>query len=153
MRSTEKRSSALRTLIWASTLPALLAACFFYYPYAFTGPVICPVPLTLGIPCPGCGITRAFGLASHGHFAEAYAFHPLWPLVLAYFLFVWLYQLHVEARGVPPPRIDASRLSAYVMLAAVWFWLLRLGVFFVQGGLQVVLHDNLVSRLWRLFKG
>ena len=153
MRSPERKSRAVRTLIWASTLPALLAACFFYYPYAFSGPVICPLPLTLGIPCPGCGITRAFGLATHGHFGEAYAFHPLWPLVLAYFVFVWGYQLHVEARGAPPPRLDAQRISAYVLVSILWFWMLRLGFFFAQGGLQVVLHDNLVSRLIRLFQG
>lgn len=149
MRSTGRRSRAIRTLIWASTLPALLAACFFYYPYAFTGPVICPMPLTLGIPCPGCGITRAFGLATHGHLAEAYAFHPLWPLVLAYFGLIWIYKILEEARGAPP-RLDTWRISAYAVVATFTFWVLRLGFFFAQGGLQVVLHDNLAARLWRL---
>jgi len=114
--------------------------------------VICPLPLTLGIPCPGCGITRAFSLATHGHFAEAYAFHPLWPLLLAYFGLIWIYKMVEEARG-KPPRLDTSRVGAGAIVALLTFWALRLGFFFAQGGLQVVLHDNLVSRLIRLFQG
>jgi hypothetical protein len=141
-------SKPFKLAVWASTLPALLAACFFYYPWAFSGPVVCPMPLVLGIPCPGCGITRAFGLALHGHLGEAYAFHPLWPLLLAYFAFLWIYQLVETARGAPP-RLDTSRISAVACIAIVWFWLLRLAFFFAQGGLQVVAHDNLLARLAR----
>jgi hypothetical protein len=150
MRCPERRSRAVKTLIWASTLPALLAACFFYYPYAFTGPVICPMPLMTGVPCPGCGITRAFSLATHGHFAEAYAFHPLWIPLLAYFALLWIYKIVEEWRG-RPPRLDTYRVSAYAILAVLWFWALRLAFFFAQGGLQAVARDNVFSRLWRAF--
>jgi hypothetical protein len=107
------------------------------------------MPLVLGIPCPGCGITRAFGLALHGHLAEAFAFHPLWPLILAYFVFIWIYKLVDETRGTPP-RLDTYRVSAVACVAVVSFWFLRLGFFFAQGGLQVVAHDNLVARLARV---
>lgn len=36
----------------------------------------CPSRLILGVPCPGCGTTRAFLLAMHGHWGEAVAMNP-----------------------------------------------------------------------------
>lgn len=37
---------------------------------------VCVFHRTTGIPCPGCGMTRAFTALSHGHFAQAWALHP-----------------------------------------------------------------------------
>ena len=37
----------------------------------------CLVRIVTGVPCPGCGITRATLAAAHLHFAEAQRFHPL----------------------------------------------------------------------------
>ena len=31
-----------------------------------------------GIPCPGCGLTRAYISAFHGDLKTAWYFHPLW---------------------------------------------------------------------------
>ena len=36
----------------------------------------------LGIPCPFCGMTRAFLCVLKGDLIEAFYFHPLWPLVI-----------------------------------------------------------------------
>lgn len=43
----------------------------------------CIYRATLGIPCPGCGMTRAFTSLLSGHYRESFAMNPLWPLVLA----------------------------------------------------------------------
>ena len=46
----------------------------------------CPFKAITGIPCPGCGMTRAVLSACRGDFAGAFRYHPLWivavPLVL-----------------------------------------------------------------------
>lgn len=46
----------------------------------------CPFKAISGIPCPGCGMTRAVLSACKGDFREAFRYHPLWivavPLVL-----------------------------------------------------------------------
>ena len=42
----------------------------------------CPFSFLLGIPCPFCGMTRAFLCVLKGDFIEAFYFHPLWPLVI-----------------------------------------------------------------------
>ena len=61
---------------------ALLATVFFWH---VTG-IGCPIRWLTGIPCAGCGMTRAVVSLSHGHVREALSFHPLvflLPLALA----------------------------------------------------------------------
>jgi hypothetical protein len=38
---------------------------------------LCPSAALLGLPCPGCGLTRATVALLHGDFAAALRFHPL----------------------------------------------------------------------------
>ncbi len=47
---------------------------------------ICPIYNILGIPCPGCGGTRAYLYFFTGHFKEAFLMHPLFllPLIFLY---------------------------------------------------------------------
>ena len=142
------RSRAIRLAIWASTLPALLAACFFYYPFVFSGPILCPMHLLLGLPCPGCGLTRAFCLASRGHFGEAYSFHPLYPLFFLYFAFLWGFKLVETWRGTPP-ALPTGRIARVALLAVFAFWAERLVFFFALGGLDVMTRDNLIARVLR----
>jgi hypothetical protein len=143
-------NKTLRIIIWGSSLPALLAASFLYFPHATTGPVLCPMALILGMPCPGCGITRAFSYASHGHFLEAFGFHPLWPLLLAYFVFLWGYQIAEAAQG-SPPKLPTYRIAGVAIIVLLVFWVLRLAWFFSHGGLATMAHDNGIARLLRLF--
>jgi hypothetical protein len=64
------RSPARRALIVALlAIPVALIV-------AYRIPV-CPMASLLGIPCPGCGLTRATLAALRGDFGTAYHFHPL----------------------------------------------------------------------------
>src|SRR5262245_13930218 len=139
-----------RIILWGSSLPALLAASFLYFPYSTTGPVFCPVKLVLGLPCPGCGITRAFGHATHGLFREAFGFHALWPLLLGYFVFLWIYKIIETVRG-EPPKLPTYRIGGTALIVLLGFWAVRLVWFFSHGGLSEMARDNVISRLLRLF--
>lgn len=46
----------------------------------------CPIYQVFGIPCPTCGITRAYKLFLTGHFADAFSMHPLFLLPLIFLL-------------------------------------------------------------------
>lgn len=60
-----------------------LAASFVYAPWVIEGPVLCPFRMALGLPCPSCGLTRSFCSISQGRIADAFAFHPLGPVLFA----------------------------------------------------------------------
>jgi hypothetical protein len=45
------------------------------------GDTLCFFKLVYGVPCPGCGMTRALSALLGGDFAAALAFHPLVPIV------------------------------------------------------------------------
>lgn len=139
-----------RTILWGSSLPALLAASFLYFPYCTTGPVFCPIALLFGLPCPGCGLTRALGHATHGHFRESFEFHPIWPLIAGYFTFVWIVKI-IETRREEPLKLPVYKIGGTALIVLMSFWALRLVWFFSHGGLAIMAHDNGIARLIRLF--
>lgn len=55
-------------LIILSILLILDTGCIFYH--------------MTGIPCPGCGMTRAYLSAFRLDFTEAFRMHPLWPITV-----------------------------------------------------------------------
>ena len=42
----------------------------------------CPFRIITGIPCPGCGMTRAFTSLFHFDLTRAFLYHPLFPLII-----------------------------------------------------------------------
>jgi hypothetical protein len=64
-----------RVEFWFAVLT--LSAAWFYYPYCQTGPTLCIWKKLLGIPCPGCGLTRGVCFLVHGRWIEAVSFNPL----------------------------------------------------------------------------
>ena len=68
---------------WIATgLFAILAVSFFA-PSADRLPTWCLFHALTSLPCPSCGMTRAFVALGHGHLAEAMAFNLASPLVYA----------------------------------------------------------------------
>jgi hypothetical protein len=53
------------------------AAARAYADHAQHGPILCPLRGLLGLPCPGCGLTRAFCALSGGDVSSALAFNAL----------------------------------------------------------------------------
>ena len=41
------------------------------------GPIVCPIRLLTGYPCPGCGGTRSMGAISVGQFENAWSLNPI----------------------------------------------------------------------------
>ncbi len=46
------------------------------------GPIFCTFRRLTGIPCPGCGMTRAMAALARGDLGAAVRFHPFAPLLL-----------------------------------------------------------------------
>ena len=60
---------------------------------AYFGFYKCPFRLITGIPCPGCGMTRAFRALFRGDIEAAFYYHPMWPLVVLALILMGLYYL------------------------------------------------------------
>ena len=95
----------------------------------------CPVRFLFGIPCPGCGITRACMAALRGEFADAFRWHPLFPVAVASMLYIILGKR---------PLFGSSRTESVFLVtfsvAMVIIWLIRvffgeyLGIFDLDSG-------------------
>jgi len=68
--------------IFNNIFKALLIFVGFSSIVVFTGSgTICYFKTITGLPCPGCGLTRAFISLYKGNMLEAFMYHPLWLLV------------------------------------------------------------------------
>ena len=79
--------------------------------------VACVVRLVFGVPCPGCGMTRAHLAALRLDFASAFYWHPLWMLPIPLVLFSCLW----------PEGITSHRKAQQALLIALT--LLVIGVY------------------------
>lgn len=52
-------------------------------------PSICPFHSLTGLPCPGCGLTRAFVCLGHGQFSQSLHWHPIGWLIYGVFVALW----------------------------------------------------------------
>ncbi|HUG35516.1 MAG TPA: DUF2752 domain-containing protein [Candidatus Limnocylindrales bacterium] len=55
------------------------------FAFAAFGPPFCPTALFFGLPCPGCGLTRATVAMLQGDFGAALQLHPLAPVLVPLF--------------------------------------------------------------------
>ncbi len=102
---------------------------------------LCPSAGLFGLPCPGCGLTRATLLLLRGHFAESFALHPLaLPLAPLYFgAFAYMLVDYVrgpqrghalEPRGSWFANRWVSGAAGLLLVASVGLWGVRfLGYF------------------------
>ena len=73
---------------WGSLVALLLAACL---PPDGAGIPVCFFHAVTGLPCPGCGLTRALSSLIQGHPAAAFSYHPFAFIVLPLFVIAAAY--------------------------------------------------------------
>ena len=113
-------SCSLITLVLISGLASRIAAI----------PHFCLLQRVLGVPCPGCGISRSLLAAAHGHFSAAWNFNPagivFWFFLVyeiaARILIVWRDSLAVVLQYT----FTGWENILIVSLWLVWFWRLAL---------------------------
>jgi len=84
---------------------------------------VCALRRTLGIDCPGCGMTRAAAALVRGEFGEATRLHPLVWAVAAQGIALWVRWGASAWAGVRPMRARTLALLAAanaVAFLAVW---------------------------------
>ena len=91
----------------------------------------CPVKSTLGVICPGCGLTRALVLFVQGHWKAAIDLHAFAPVVLGIGIFLVIgNSLPAGLRHKFAERVAAferrTAIVALLMLSMVAYWILRI---------------------------
>lgn len=110
-----------------------VAACLHLWkPPEDTRSSICLFRRTVGIPCPGCGLTRAFAHLAKGEWSAAVADHPLAPLLAAEFGLGWLaWGLALRGRfpwaASAPSWLPPLLLSQVAVLFFLWIGRLSTG--------------------------
>lgn len=98
--------------------PALFrVACYLVAPIAFwliptarieSGPSVCLIRRVFGVPCPGCGMTRALSCAVHGHPRRAIAYNNRVIVVLPLLIMAWLRGLRLEWQAFQTARVTSD---------------------------------------------
>ncbi len=140
-----------RALLIACIGLATLIASVLYAPWSNSGPVMCPLRLLVGLPCPGCGLTRSFCALSHGHVHDAIGHHLLGPALFLAVLVgspILLYQVWRRRRVRWWDRLLYSRSAGYAMAAALMLYhAARLMIEAYRGELWLGMHGSLLGRL------
>jgi len=91
---------------------------------------ICFSRRVLDLPCPGCGLTRAFAHLAKGEWTAALVAHPLAPVLAVEILLIWLAWGSTALRGLPIPRpawVERAVLAHLAVLCALWVGRLSTG--------------------------
>jgi uncharacterized protein DUF2752 len=62
--------------------------------FGFPLPELCLMRRSLGIDCPGCGLTRSFISLAHGNLRGAWSYNPAGPLLFAILAFQIPFRIH-----------------------------------------------------------
>jgi hypothetical protein len=124
-------SSALRLWALAGLLGLIgLAVLHAWVPDADPRTAVCLSRRLLDMPCPGCGLTRAFAHLAKGEWLEALADHPLAPVLAVELGLAWLAWGAALLGRFPvrrPLRIDVLVLANAAVLCALWLGRLATG--------------------------
>ena len=114
------RQSKLKALL------LLAAAVLFimFLTYILGGEKTCYLKGVIGIPCPGCGLTRAMICLLQGNFKESFFYHPL----LAAVALVFILAIFQKVSGSKSPIFDLIYIAITVLFIIVY--IIRLFVYF-----------------------
>jgi hypothetical protein len=122
-----------RRLVWLWLAAGAGAAAVFFLVGWVGLPVgrgysFCAFRRMTGIPCPGCGMTRAMAALARGHFVAALHLHPFAPLVLAQAAALWakVGESLLRRRPFTLPSRLLERLVIWQAAAFLLLWLGRL---------------------------
>src|SRR5690242_20302444 len=116
------RPSARAWLLAGLAGLAGLAVLHLWTPSGDPAGAICLLRRLFHLPCPGCGMTRAFAHLAKGEWRAAFALHPLAPLAALELILGWTAwgASLASSRLRFPWRIDSLLLANVAAFVALW---------------------------------
>jgi hypothetical protein len=93
------------------------------------GPVVCPFRLLTGLPCPGCGLSRAWVYLAHGQWQDSVLANPFGVVLAALLVTLVVGVVGARVRRDVPPDLDRLVRRRWVgVILGAWlaFALVRL---------------------------
>lgn len=120
---------------------AAVAIAIYYFAVNLIFHAFCPMVILTGIPCPGCGLTRAVFYLAIGRIGQSVQMNPMGiPIVVLLLYFFWnRYIIGRHAKG-----IMLLMGIALVLLVAVYIW--RMYNFFPNVKPCVYTENNVLSK-------
>jgi hypothetical protein len=109
---------------------------------------ICVAESSIGLPCPGCGLTRAWKAALHLQWREAFTWHPLFwlvPVIAA----VWLGQL-VWGKQKSPRWLTVFLITCFSVFLIVY--VVRMVLYFPHTAPMATNPDSFTWRFVRALR-
>ncbi len=126
-------------------------------PYAIRGPVICPLRGFTGLPCPSCGLTRAFAALVRGDLWTAVGWNalclPLALLLIAAPL-IALYELAAgRSASFYRPWLFSGKVARVAVATVVTYHVVRCAFWAANGTLvNEFLTTSWTYRLWQYWR-
>ena len=116
--------SERRARLWAAAgLAGIagLAVLHVWNPSGDPAQAVCLLRRVFHLPCPGCGMTRAFAALAKGDWSTAAALHPLAPVLAFELIAGWAARgIVLASRRRPSFRLDSLLLANLAALIALW---------------------------------
>ncbi len=112
-----------------------------YFFHAF-----CPMVIITGLPCPGCGMTRAVWYLMTGQLSRSFAMHPLAGLWL-FLIFGWAFARYVKGRSGWEGRRRFQFCVIFVLAATVLLYIYRMYTIFPGRAPMAYTGDNILEHL------
>lgn len=120
--------------------PALIVFLVYYVIVHLLETAFCPLIQITGLPCAGCGLTRAFLFIARGEFGRAWFIHPLSFAIIAFVLYCAFF------RYVRGSKIWGLK-PLFVMLIGclLIFYVIRMFLYFPDRVPYVYAGDNVLA--------
>ncbi|MBL8150447.1 MAG: DUF2752 domain-containing protein [Blastocatellia bacterium] len=153
IRKGEKVASKYANLFLILMVALVVLTSFFYHPDPEPSFRICGFYNLLGLPCPGCGLTRSFCAFAKGEFVASLYFNPLGPFMFLGFLF---FGFAAVLKGFGYKRLMEKATN---LLYSKLFYRLFVSSFFGFGVIRIVyiiskkgffsaVEKGLIFKLW-----
>lgn len=129
----------------------IIGFCFFIF-FFLGGGNLCYLKSTIGVPCPGCGLTRAYLSLFNGNLKEAFYYHPLFfiPLLV---IIVILLKFEPFIRFKIIEKIYSSKIFwICIIIAFLILYIIRMILFFPHTEPMIFNENNALFKLINLIK-
>lgn len=135
-------------------MPAITAGvCCWIFLWVFTG-ASCFIRAAFGIPCPGCGSTRAIGALCHGDIKKALEFHPLIFITLALIaacIFAFIFKINIF--GTAEKKKKRAAVFAWCVFALyMGVYITRMILFYPNAEPMTYLDVSMLGRVINFVK-